>query len=28
VVCVIAFIVIELSFSPIFYWLGLKNRPY
>ena len=28
VVCVIAFIVLELSFSPIFYWLGLKNRPY
>ncbi|MDE2462424.1 MAG: CDP-archaeol synthase [Alphaproteobacteria bacterium] len=28
VVCVVAFVALELSFSPIFYWLGLKNRPY
>ena len=27
-VCVIIFMVLELSFAPLCYWLRLKNRPY
>ena len=28
VVCVLAFLLLEVSFSPLLYWLHLRDRPY